>query len=170
MKKTLLFAFFLACAGLVHAQQDVAYSGKDDYKLNIGADFQNRSSGITASLDYGLSPTFSIGLQSGYLLYTGKIAGYKAGFTDKFDLRARANAHLGPVMRLPEQFDIYPGLDLGLRNFGFHFGARYFIAQGFGVFSEIQFPIARYNTHPSNYEKLNNQFMFLIGASFDLRQ
>lgn len=64
--------------------------------------------------------------------------------------------------------DIYPGLDLGLRNFGAHAGIRYFFSEGFGLFSEVGIPIASYKNNPVGYDKLNNQFQFNIGASFNL--
>ena len=64
--------------------------------------------------------------------------------------------------------DIYPGLNIGIKNFGAHLGARYFITDGFGVYSEIQIPIAHYDNDPEGFEKYNNQFNLSIGASFNL--
>ena len=64
--------------------------------------------------------------------------------------------------------DIYPGLDLGLRNFGAHVGFRYFFTDGFGVFSEAGIPIAKYDTSVSGFGYYNNQFVLNIGASFNL--
>jgi len=61
--------------------------------------------------------------------------------------------------------DVYPGLDLGLKNFGAHLGFRYFFTQGFGVYTEAGLPIAKYDTNAIDY---NNQFTFNIGASFNL--
>jgi hypothetical protein len=64
--------------------------------------------------------------------------------------------------------DIYPGLNLGLRNFGAHLGLRYFFTEGFGIFTEAGIPIASYKTDAIGFDKLNNQFTFNIGASFNL--
>jgi hypothetical protein len=61
--------------------------------------------------------------------------------------------------------DIYPGLDLSLKNFGGHVGFRYFLSDGFGLFSEAVFPIAKYDTDSDGF---NNQFILNIGASFNL--
>ncbi|MDR1742349.1 MAG: hypothetical protein LBR48_00825 [Dysgonamonadaceae bacterium] len=161
-------AFIFAGLAMMNAQS-FAFEGKEDLKLNIGANFQSKGGGIISSLDYGLGESFSVGVQAGYLLSVSEIAGITgAGFTDKLDMKVRASAHLGQVLNLLDNLDIYPGLNLGLRNFGLHLGARYFFDGGFGVFSEIQFPIARYKTDAVNYDKLNNQFSFSIGASFDL--
>ena len=61
--------------------------------------------------------------------------------------------------------DFYPGLDLSLKNFGTHLGFRYFITDGFGVYTETGLPLAKYDSNTIDY---NNQFYFNIGASFNL--
>ncbi len=166
MKKLFLSLAF-AAFGLVSAQND-AFTGKNDLRLNVGANFQNKGTGIQASLDYGLGESFSFGVQAGYLLGVKEYEGEKPSGTHRFDAKARVNAHLGDVIGLPANFDIYPGLNLGLKNFGGHVGTRVFFNKGFGLFAEAQFPIAKYNTEASNYKLLNNQFAFVVGASFDL--
>lgn len=152
----------------VHAQTD-AYKGKDDLRFHIGANLQKFGTGIVTSLDYGLGESFSVGAQAGYLLGAKKISGLaKPGFGDRFDLKARFNANLGSVIGLPSNVDVYPGLNLGLKNFGGHVGGRVFFSKGFGLFAETQFPIAKYNSAAINYEKLNNQFSVNVGVAFDL--
>ena len=94
--------------------------------------------------------------------------GEKPNFDDRFDLRARFSANIADVFGIEKQVDIYPGLNIGIKNFGAHLGARYFITDGFGLYSEIQFPIAHYDNNPVGFEKYNNQFNFSIGASFNL--
>ncbi len=167
MKKIFL-AMTIAAFGFANAQSE-AYNGDGDVRLNIGANFQDGGTGIQTSLDFGLGQSFSLGVQGGYLLGVKEydILG-KPKFEDRFDVKARANAHLGDVIGLPENFDLYPGLNLGLKNFGAHLGSRYFFGNGFGVFGELQFPLARYNTDATNYQYLNNQFAVVLGASFDL--
>jgi hypothetical protein len=64
--------------------------------------------------------------------------------------------------------DVYPGLDLGIRNFGAHLGVRYFFTDGFGVYSEAGIPLAKYDPTSIGFENLNNQFVINIGASFNL--
>jgi len=61
--------------------------------------------------------------------------------------------------------------DFGIgENMSFGFLTSYLLNtnEGFGVYSEIGFPIAKYKTSPILYENLNNQFVFNIGASFNL--
>jgi hypothetical protein len=163
MKKILIVMIF-AVSGFVNAQ---AYKGKGDVKFQIGANFQNGGNGITASTDFGLGENMSFGFLASYLLNTTDIYGIPK-FDDRVDVKARFNANLGNVFKISDKADIYPGLDLGLRNFGAHLGARYFFTNGFGIYSEAGFPIAKYKTNPSGYDYLNNQFVFTIGASFNL--
>ncbi len=169
MKKLFLTAA-IAAFGIASAQND-AFRGAGDMRLNLGANIQSGGAGIVTSLDVGLGESFSVGAQAGYLLgVEEEVTGGKARAEHRFDVKARANAHLGDVIGLPENFDIYPGLNLGLKNFGAHAGVRYFFDKGFGVFAETQFPIAKYNKEGIRYRRFNNQFAFLIGASFDLNR
>ena len=67
--------------------------------------------------------------------------------------------------QLDKKMDFYPGLDLSLKNFGAHLGFRYFFTEGFGLYTEGGFPLAKYNSNAIDY---NDQFYFNIGASFNL--
>jgi hypothetical protein len=69
---------------------------------------------------------------------------------------------------ISDKLDVYPRLDLGLRNFGAHLGARYFFTEGFGIYTEARIPLAKYDSNTIGYERFNNQFVFQIGASFNL--
>ncbi|AWG20979.1 hypothetical protein FFWV33_05220 [Flavobacterium faecale] len=165
MKK--IFTLILVSAALfVNAQ---AFKGKGDTKFDIGANIQDGGSGIRVAADFGVAENISFGVVSSYLLGVSKIDGIKPDFGDRFDIKGRFDAHLGPILTLGQNVDIYPGLDLSLRNFGAHLGGRYFFSEGIGVFSEIGFPIAKYDpTTTDNFQNLNNQFVFNIGVSFNL--
>lgn len=165
--KKVFFALAITVFGFASAQT-VAYKGKGDLKGQLAANFQKGGTGVLAGLDYGLGESFSIGAQMSYLLGVDEIGGVKPDFGDRFDAKVRFNANLGSVMKLPSNIDFYPGLDLGLKNFGGHVGARYFFDKGFGLFSEIQFPFAKFSDKDKLFHNLNNQFNFTIGASFDL--
>lgn len=165
MKKTFSL-LLLTFASLINAQ---AFKGKGDIKFDIAANIQNGGSGIRLSNDYGLGENISIGIVGSYLLTVEKDElDNKPDFGDRVDIKARFNANLANVFNIEEKVDIYPGLDLGLRNFGAHLGVRYFFTEGFGVVSEIGFPIAKYKPEATGFERLNNQFVFNIGASFNL--
>ncbi|MCA0131434.1 DUF6646 family protein [Winogradskyella alexanderae] len=162
--KNLILLTTLVSFGLVHAQ---AFKGKDDSKFQVGANFQSNGSGLNASYDYGIGENISLGLSSTYLL--GVEDSIDADFTDRFDLRARFNANIGNVLAIDENFDVYPGLSFGLKNFGGHLGMRYFFTDGFGIYTELNTPFAKYDTDDlSPAEELHNQFTISVGASFNL--
>lgn len=159
MKKIFILTF-LGLGLMTNAQK--AYSGKDDIKGSVGANFQDGGNSIVVTFDKGFGENISFGVQGAYLLgYKGDIA---PPTKDRFDLKARFNANIGNVVGLPENMDVYPGLDLGLRNFGGHLGFRYFFTDGFGVYTEAAFPFAKYDKD----QVLNNQFTLHLGASFNL--
>lgn len=162
MKKQLLI-IALVCVSFVNAQ---VFSGKGDQKVQVGANFQEYARGVNASFDYGLGENISVGLSSSYIL--GIKNGVKANFEYKFDLKARFNANIGNVLNISDKLDVYPGLHIGLKNFGGHLGARYFFTNGFGVYSEFNTPLAKYGSEIVGFEKIHNQFSVNVGAVFNL--
>jgi hypothetical protein len=92
---------------------------------------------LVGTFDYGLSKIVSIG--AGANIY---FSGYKDGDKDNnLFLFGRVNAHLQEPLNLPKEWDIYPGLDLGVlhSNFGIgaHIGVRYFFNNNIGVYGEF---------------------------------
>lgn len=173
MKNLILLVAVLSMS-LVNAQ---AFKGKGDNNFQVGANLQKNGTGINVSYDYGIGQNISVGFSSTYLLGIDEslknnpspVESLDAGFDDRFDVRIRFNANLGGVINVDENFDLYPGLSLGVKNFGGHLGARYFFSEGFGVFTELNIPLALYNTEdlvPA--QELNNQFTINIGATFNL--
>lgn len=173
MNKRILMLLFAFSAFIANAQE--AFTGKGDTKFQVGANIQNKATGITSTVDFGIGENMSFGFQATYLLGVKEITilseTEKPEFQDRADFRARFNANLGNVINVDEKFDVYPGLDIGLRNFGGHLGARYFFSEGFGVYTEFAVPIAEYDSEdktPRTFRHYNNQFNFSIGASFNL--
>jgi hypothetical protein len=145
-----------------------AYKGKGDIKAQVGLNAQNHGTGINVSADFGIGENMSYGFVTSYLLSVDYFDGVKPEFEDRADVKVRFNANLGDVFKLDKAMDIYPGLNLGTRNFGAHLGFRYFFTEGFGLYSELSTPFASYDSNIKNSEVLNNQFVFQIGASFNL--
>ncbi len=144
-----------------------SFIGKGDQKFQVGGNFQENATGINASFDYGIGENMSIGLSSTYAL--GVKSELDADFGNRFDLKARFNANLGNVLNIDPNFDVYPGLHLGLKNFGGHLGARYFFTNGFGIYTELNAPFAKFDTGTlTAAEKLHNQFTVSVGAAFNL--
>ena len=162
--KKLFFLVAILSVSLVNAQ---AFTGSNDNKFQVGTNLQDNATSIQISYDFGLGENISIGVSSAYAL--GVNDAIDASFGDRFDIKGRFNANIGNVLNIDESFDLYPGLNISLKNFGGHLGARYFFTDGFGVFTEFNVPFAKYNTDtltPS--EKLFNQFTVSLGASFNL--
>lgn len=177
MKKIILLAA-LFTVGFANAQ---AFKGKGDTKAQIAANIQQGGAGIQGSADFGLGENFSIGVTTTYLLDADGEFSYnydnpsapvltedEPDFYEKFDAKVRFNANLGSVIGLPASMDVYPGLNIGIHNFGTHLGFRYFFTDGFGVFSEAGIPITKYAGHTVGNEDYHNQFVFNIGVSFNL--
>ncbi len=163
MKKIVLFVLLIGT--FANAQ---VFTGKGDQKFQVGANFQDNGTGVIATFDKGLGTNFSVGLVAGYLLGVEEIAGDKPNFDERFDVRARFNANIADVIGIEDAVDIYPGLGLSLNNFGAHLGARYFFTDGFGIYSEIQFPLASYDNDIVGFDHYNNQFNVSVGACFNL--
>ena len=164
MKKIILLSLLFVSL-FANAQ---AYKGKGDTKFQVGPGFQTNGTSIVTSADFGIGENMSYGFVASYILNNSEVAGFTPAFEDRFDAKARFNANIGNVLKLDEKMDIYPGLNLGLRNFGAHLGVRYFFTDGFGIYSEAAVPIARYNSNLEGYRGLNNQFVFTFGACFNL--
>ncbi len=164
MKKIITLSLLLSI-GFINAQ---AFKGKGDIKAQVGANIQDGATGIHLSTDFGIGENMSYGFTASYLLSVQEFPNLKPEFGDRIDVKARFNANLGNVIGLDKKMDVYPGLDLGLRNFGAHLGFRYFFSEGFGLYTEAGIPIAKYDTNITGFDNYNNQFTVNIGASFNL--
>jgi hypothetical protein len=163
--KKIITAAAIVIVTLANAQ---AYKGKGDSKAQVGMNIQDNGTGINISADFGIGENMSYGFVASYLLSVDEVLGDKPNFDDRADLKVRFNANLGNVFKLDKAMDIYPGLNLGTRNFGAHLGFRYFFTEGFGIYTEAGVPLARYDSNVQGFDEYNNQFVFQIGASFNL--
>jgi hypothetical protein len=165
MKKLATVLAFIT-AFMMQAQ---AFKGNGDLKGQIGTGLQDGGTGIFLSTDFGVGQNMSVGFTGNYLLSVrANVLGEIPEFKDRIDIKARFNANIGDVFNMGPKMDLYPGIDLGLKNFGSHLGFRYFFTDGFGVFGEAGVPIAKYDKTISGFDHLNNQFTLNIGASFNL--
>ncbi|WP_299178302.1 DUF6646 family protein [uncultured Chryseobacterium sp.] len=133
--KKLVFAFMMIFLGTAANAQ--AWTGKGDQKIQLGLNAWGYGTGVTGTYDYGLNKLLSIG--AGLNAY---FDGYKDNDKDnRVFVFGRLNFHLQEALELPEKWDIYPGVDLGVlgKDFGIgaHIGARYFFNDKVGVFAEV---------------------------------
>jgi len=164
MKKVIVLVAI--CSTLLSYGQ--AFNGKGDQKFSVGANLQENATGISLSYDYGLGENISVGVITAYALNISA-ASAAANFGDRYDIKVRFNANLGSVLNISDNFDIYPGLSLGLKNFGGHLGARYFFSSGFGVFAQVGTTLAKYESDKLRIDqRIHNQFVGNIGAVFNL--
>lgn len=162
--KNLIVLLTILSVSFVNAQ---AFKGKEDDKFQIGANFQDYVSGINVSYDFGIGENISLGFSSTYALNIDAVP--NIDFPDRFDVKARLNANLGSVLNMGDKFDFYPGLNLGLKNFGAHAGIRYFLSEGFGFYTELNLPISKYDTSDLTQEqKIHNQFTLNLGVVFGI--
>ncbi len=140
-----------------------AFKGKGDFKVQVGAHLPENATGIHLSADYGVGENMSVGIATSYLMgFSGGIKASDVDFEDKIDVRARFNANIGNVLKIDDKLDVYPGLSLGLHDFGGHLGARYFFTDGFGVYTELGTQLAHYDSDDKGY------FIINLGVSFNL--
>ncbi len=135
MKKlVLVFSMLFLGGGILSAQ---AWNGKGDQKLQVGFNGWGYGTGITASYDYGLGSIVSLGAGANFYF-----DGYKDNNEDNnVFVFGRLGFHLQEPLGLPEQWDIYPGVNLGLlgKDFGIgaHLGVRYFFNNNVGIYGEF---------------------------------
>ena len=133
--RKLFFTLSLALVGGLASAQ--AYNGKGDKKLQVGFNGWGYGTGLVWTFDYGISKIVSVG--AGANIY---FSGYKDDNKDNnLFVFGRLNAHLQEPLNLPKEWDIYPGLDLGVLHNGFglgaHIGVRYFFTDKIGVYGEF---------------------------------
>lgn len=134
MKKLILAFSMLFAIGTASAQ---AWNGKGDQKVQVGLNGWGYGTGITGSYDYGLGKIVSVG--AGANIY---FDGYKDNNKDNnFFVFGRVGFHLQEPLNLPSQWDIYPGVNLGLLGsdfgIGAHLGVRYFFNNKVGIYGEF---------------------------------
>lgn len=116
-----------------------AFDGNGDKKLQGGFSAFGNGTGLQGTFDYGIHQYFSLG--AGAELYFHSNNGNRKSNSANFYIFGRANAHIGSLLNMPSEMDLYPGIDLGLLGddlgFGGHLGFRYFFTNNMGAYIEI---------------------------------
>lgn len=127
---TVLVAFIFGVS-MMNAQ---AFQGSGDKKLQVGFAPYGHGTGLTGTFDFGVHQNFSLG-------FGGEFYFSDHDHHDDFYIFGRANAHLGNLLNMPSNMDLYPGIDLGLLGddfgFGGHLGFRYFFQNNLGIYIEV---------------------------------
>ena len=130
MKKLLFTALFcIISMSFANAQ---LYGGQGDQKVSVGLVPWGYGTGITAMYDHGITDLISVG--GGGEFYFGGKENH-----DDFYIFGRANFHLGEMLSLPSNMDLYPGVDIGFNSgigLGAHLGFRYLFSDNIGAYIE----------------------------------
>lgn len=133
MKKLLVAFAMIFFAGTASAQ---AWNGKGDQKVQIGLNTYGYGTGITGTYDYGLSKLISVGAGAN-IYFSGY---YEDNDKNNVFLFGRLGVHLQEPLGLPEKWDIYPGINLGVLGsnigIGGYVGVRYYFTSKVGVYLE----------------------------------
>lgn len=134
MKKILIAGALGLFSNFCFAQ---AWNGNGDQKVQVGLSAWGNGTGITGTYDYGISNMLSLGAGANFYFDNYK----DNDKNNNFFIFGRLNVHLQDVLGLDENWNIYPGLDVGIikNTFGLgaHIGARYFFNDKLGAFVEI---------------------------------
>lgn len=133
MKKIKILAVAVVTLLGISQMNAQSFTGVGDKKAQVGFSPYGNGLGLQGTFDYGIHEYFSVG------------GGAEFYFDDdedsNFYLYGRANAHLGSLLNMPSNMDLYPGLDLGVLGdkvgFGAHLGYRYFFQENLGAYIEI---------------------------------
>jgi outer membrane protein G len=148
--------------------------GCGNSRFFAAASIQKNGVGGQLTFDYGISNFFSWGISSGYVLFSNDPTNTDNVQSndlviEKSDFKLRFNAHIGSAIRNNEKFDIYTGVNVGLRNIGNHTAVVYDFNKRWGVALEGVIPIYKKNLIKPNdpdYYNYYNQPVIMIGLVF----
>lgn len=130
--KSFIVLLILIVFGVTHVSAQ-SYNGVGDKKVQAGISPYGNGTGVSGTFDYGLHDVFSVG--AGAELY------FDNDNDENFYIFGRADAHLGQLIGMPSNMDLYPGVDLGVLGdglgFGGHVGFRYFFQDNLGAYVEL---------------------------------
>ncbi|MBD0401885.1 hypothetical protein [Flammeovirga sp. EKP202] len=121
------------------------YSNGSDFYINTGVGVNTKGIPFYFGLDYnGVHPDISIGGNFGIHSFKHRHHGYRA-----WNLSFNGNYHFNRILNIPNNFDFYAGLNVGLYNYndrkdypidnwshvriGAQIGGRWFITDKFGL-------------------------------------
>ena len=146
MKKTSLFLMVLLMSLMVNAQ-------KGKKQLNIALGFAKNSIPVYVGLDFWIHEDISLGGEVGWGRYNWE---HKDNdyHQDVFSFSFNGNYHFARILGIPEEFDIYAGLNIGFYHWtdndpfdywdnhtsglglGIQVGFRYYFSSKFGFYLE----------------------------------
>ncbi|MDX2188268.1 MAG: outer membrane beta-barrel protein [Bacteroidota bacterium] len=152
MKNAILLGFIVCSLTFTHAQYKL---DKGKAQLNAGVGFSGWGIPVYIGLDYGVHKNISVGGELSFRSYSNYYRGY--GYNHQiFGLSANGNYHFNSVFKIPREWDLYAGLNLGFYfwsspndyrsdrydngtgvGLGLQVGGRYYFSDKFGINLEL---------------------------------
>lgn len=145
MKKQLLILSLLLFCQITFAQSPVA---KGESQINAGIGLSSWGVPVYLGLDYGIHPDITIGGELSYRSYHDKYNSIRYNHS-VLGISGNGNYHFNRVLSIPEKWDFYAGLNLGLYiwdspndyagsnssglGLGAQVGGRYFFSEKIGL-------------------------------------
>jgi outer membrane immunogenic protein len=154
MKKSLLLLVFMLIAGVCFAQNPIE---KGQAQINAGVGLSSWGIPLYGGVDYGVHKDVTIGGELSYRSYREEYYSYKFRHSI-FGISANGNYHFNTLLDIPDNFDLYAGLNLGYYiwstsnsdgnnkyegsgasgvGLGLQIGGRYYFNDAFGINLEI---------------------------------
>ncbi len=101
MKKLTLMLVLLAIFQLANAQSPIGKGGKN---INFGTGFTSWGLPVYFGMDWGVHPDITVGFNASYRFNDG---------ANPLGIAANGNYHFNTILDIPQQWDLYAGLNLG---------------------------------------------------------
>lgn len=109
MKKHLLMISFLLVSSLIFAQSPIS---KGESQLNAGVGLSSWGVPVFVGLDYGVHPDITVGGELSFRQYKDKYVNVNYDHS-VIGISGNGNYHFNRVLEIPNNWDLYAGLNLG---------------------------------------------------------
>lgn len=116
MKRIIFCSVLILMSVIVFSQSPVS---KGDAQVNAGVGFSNWGLPVYAGFDYCVYPDITAGIE---VSYRSKTEDYQSGkyiYEYKHTIwgfSGNGNYHIGNLLKLPEKFDLYAGINIGFNS------------------------------------------------------
>lgn len=131
--KVRIFSICLLCfTGVSATFGQEAYGGKGENRINAAWAYYGRGNGLSLLYDHGFSDLISAGAGVEVYVMEGERETSIFGLVD---------FHLQKALDLPEQFDLYPGAEIGFFSGDLdaypYLGISWALSEAFGIYTEV---------------------------------
>ena len=149
LKKTILILILLLLKSTTHAQNSL---DNGQAQINVGLGFSNWGIPVYIGADWGVDDNITVGAEFSYRNYNDRLnsTNYRHSIAGAL---VNGNYHFNNLLDLPDNIDLYAGLNIGFYSFrydrnyigqrysglgwGGQVGGRYFFSEKMGINIEI---------------------------------